>query len=69
MGQRLWIVIVLAGAGCSAILGTGCSEKTSADSPAPVADEAPVKNDAKSGPVTIDDEFEFVPPSRASSSG
>jgi hypothetical protein len=50
-------------------LGTGCNEKTSADPPAAVADAAPVENDAESGPVTIDDEFEFVPPSRASSSG
>jgi hypothetical protein len=51
------------------ICGTGCSEKTSANSPAAVADKAPVENDAEPGTVDIDDDFEIVPSSRASSSG
>lgn len=49
--------------------GTGCNEKTSADPPAPVADKAPIEDDAEPGTVDIDDDFEIVPPSQASSSG
>jgi hypothetical protein len=50
--------------------GTGCSEKTSEVPSAAVADETPVENDAESGPVLIDGEFqidEIEPSSRASS--
>lgn len=66
MRHGRWIAMVLAGAACSAILGMGCDEKTSDDSPPPVEDTASKADSDGSGPVEIEDDWKYTPPPPAS---
>lgn len=66
MGRRRWIWAVWLGAVCSAILGTGCTETTSEDAPTAETDTVTNADREDSGPIVIDDEFDYELPAQAS---